>query len=66
MQKPKKQIIKWDNNGNPYVTHYHSRLYLSEFQRTSEGKGVLPTCNFGGYVIEILDQDYARVSIQMN
>lgn len=32
-KKPRWQEIKYNNVGDPYVTHYGSRYYLSEFMR---------------------------------
>ena len=34
-KKPRWQEIKYNINGEPYVTHYGSRHYLSEFMRVS-------------------------------
>lgn len=34
-KKPRWQEIKYNINGEPYVTHYGSRHYLSEFMRIS-------------------------------
>lgn len=64
MQKPRWQKIKFDAEGNAYVTYYRGRHYLDEFMRLEDGKGYKSMSNSGAWVIEVDNEgEYARVSV---
>lgn len=65
---PRIQEIKYNRKGEPYVTHYSTRLYLKDAIKTElngEPVGVIPHSNSTSYVIKVdLLEEHARVWIE--
>lgn len=65
---PRTQEVKYNRKGEPYVTHYRTKLYLSEAMKAElngEEVGIIPQSNSSSYVIK-LDAlgEFAKVWIE--